>query len=151
MPTVLATTLTESRQSSKAGGTHPYAVSVILVTLILGILMTAAGIALMISDLGLIFFALGVVFLAVSFAASRQLSAFLYLPGESTVMALYVAVEFLAGAALGFVGVSSVVFDSEVLDWSLVAIAMFGLLLVADSLLLYRRGFKQDLGNERKV
>ena len=114
-------------------------------------MMTAAGIALMISDFGLILFALGVVFLAVSFAASRQLSVFLYLPGESTVMALYVAVEALAGAALGFVGVGNVVFDSEAFDWSLVAIAMFGLLLVADSLLLHRRGFKQGLGKEKKV
>jgi len=108
--------------------------------------MTAAGIALSISDLGLIFFALGVVFLAVSFAASRQLSVFLHLPDESTAIALYVAVEFLAGIALGFVGVGNVVFDSEAIDWSLVAIAVFGLLLVADSLLLYRRGFRQDSG-----
>ncbi|MBU1159299.1 MAG: hypothetical protein KKE24_08165 [Candidatus Thermoplasmatota archaeon] len=148
---MLETDLTRPQQSSKPRITNSYASSVILVPLILGIMMTAAGISLMISDLGLIFFALGVVFLVVSFAASRQLSAFLYLPGESTVMALYVAVEFLAGAALVFVGFSNIVFDSEVFDSSLVAIAMFGLLLVSDSLLLYRRGFKQDLGKEKKV
>jgi len=148
---VQATTLTESQQSSKDGTTHTYVVSVILVTHILGIMMTTAGIALMISDLGLVLFALGVVFLAVSFASSRQLTVFLYLPGGSTVMALYIALEFLAGAALAFVGISNAVLDSEVFEWSLAAIAVFGLLLIVDSLILYRRGFKQDLREEEKV
>ena len=120
-------------------------------TLILGIMMTTAGIALMVSDIGLALFTLGTVFLAFSFAGSRQLSGFVYLPGESTVIALYIALEFLVGAALGFVGISNAVFDSEAFEWSLAAIAMFGLLLVADSLLLYRRGFKQDLRKEKGV
>ena len=131
--------------------TYLYSPSTIVVPLILGITMIAAGIALMGSILGLAFLTFGVVSFAASFAARRQFCVFLYLPGESAAIALYVAVEFLAGAALGFVGVSNAVFDSEAFEWSLAAIAMFGLLLVADSLLLYRRGFKQDLRKEKGV
>jgi len=124
---------------------------ILLILLILGILLTTLGIALLTSVLGLIFLLLGVIFLATSFGASRQLSVFLYLPEESTALALYVAVEFLAGAYLAFLGISNVLFESEARDWSLAAIAVFGLLLVTDSLLLYRRGFKQDLAKKNRV
>jgi hypothetical protein len=123
----------------------------IVVPLILGITMIVAGIALMGSILGLAFLTVGVVFFAASFAGRQQFVVFLYLPGESAAIALYVAVEFLAGVALGFIGGSNIVFDSKAIDWSLVAIAMFGLLLMIDSFLLYRRGFRQDLGKEKKV
>ena len=66
-----------------------------------------------------------------------------YMREASTALALYVAVEFLAGAYLVFIGISNLVFDVKGFDWGLVALTVFGLLLVTDSLLLYRRGFKQ--------
>ena len=105
----------------------------------------------MISDLGLISLVLGVVFLTTSFIGSRRLSTFLYRPEESTAMALYVAVEFLAGAALELVAVGNIVFDSEAVDWNLVAIAVFGMLLMVDSVLLYHRGFRKNPGREKGV
>ena len=115
-----------------------------LVTLILGIMMSIAGISLMISDLGLIFLILGVIFLVVSFAASRQMVTFLLLPEEVTAMALYVAVEFISGAALALLMIMNIIFEPNHPDWSFGAIAVFGILLIVDSLLLYRRGFKPE-------
>jgi len=66
-----------------------------------------------------------------------------YQTEASTALALYVAVEFLVGAFLVFIGISNLVFDVKGFDWGLVALTVFGLLVVTDSLLLYRRGFKQ--------
>jgi fumarate reductase subunit D len=151
MLAMLATDLTRPQQSSKPMATCLFSPSTIVVPLIVGIAMIAAGIALMGSILGLAFLVIGVVSFAGSFAGRRQFLVFLYLPGESAAIALYIAVEFLAGVALGFIGGTNIAFDSEALDWSLVAIFIFGLLLVTDSFLLYRRGFKQDLGNEKGV
>ena len=74
-----------------------------------------------------------------------------YLREASTALALYVAVEFLAGAFLVFIGISNLVFDVKGFDWGLVAITVFGLLLVTDSLFLYRRGFKQVVGEKKEV
>jgi hypothetical protein len=155
--TIMAITVTQSQQASEAVSLKPRTsmlyqramILVLLILLVLGILLTTAGIALLTSDLGLIFLLVGAILLVSSFAASRQLSVFLYLPEESTALALYVAVEFLAGACLAFLGVSNFLFESGARDWSLAAIAVFGLLLVTDSLLLYRRGFRQDLGKEK--
>jgi hypothetical protein len=147
----MAIDLTRPQQSSKPMVTYFYSPSMIVVPLILGITMIVAGIALVGSILGLAFLTFGVVSFAASFAARRQFCVFLYLPGESAAIALYVAVEFLAGVALGFIGGGNIAFDSKAIDWSLVAIAMFGLLLMIDSFLLYRRGFRQDLGKGKKV
>lgn len=125
-----------------------------LVMLILGIMMTTAGLVfvedLRTSGLGL-FLILGVIFLTISFGARRGLSDPYYLPESSTVLALYVAVEFLAGAVLAFIGISNIVFDSEELEWGLVATSTFGLLLATDSLLLYRRDIKQFAGKSKGV
>jgi len=73
---------------------------------------------------------------------NRALSVY-YQTEASTALALYVAVEFLVGAYLVFIGISNLVFDVKGFDWGLAALTVFGLLLVTDSLLLYRRGFKQ--------
>ena len=74
-----------------------------------------------------------------------------YLPESSIVLALCVAVEFLAGAYLVFMGIGNLVSPSEGLDWRLVAISAFGLLLATDSLLFYRRDFKQVAGKKKGV
>ena len=136
----------------------------ILASFILGIIMTIAGIGMVqglqtsgfdsISGLGVILLAvillaLGVLFLGVSFAGSRHLS--IYLPEEWTALALYVAVVFLAGAFLAFIGTSNFVFDSRGSDWSFVAIAVLGLLLVTASFVLYRKGFKQGMEKKKGV
>jgi hypothetical protein len=126
-----------------------------LVMLILGITLTTAGIAgvedLPTSGLAvMILLILGVIFLAISFVARRGLSD-PYLPESSTVLALYVPVEFLAGALLVYIGIVNTVFDSETLHWSFAAVAGFGLLLVTDSLLLYRRDIKQVAGKRKGV
>jgi hypothetical protein len=147
----MAIDLTGPQQSSKPLVTYIYSPSMIVASLILGITMIVPGIALMGSILGLAFLIIGGVSFAASFAGRRQFLVFLYLPGESAAIALYIAVEFLAGVALGFIGGVNIAFDSEALDWSLVAIFILGLLLMTDSLLLYRRGFKQGLGEEKKV
>jgi len=141
-----------------------YPIIGILAPFILGIIMTIAGIVMVgglqtsgfdsISGLGVvllavILLALGVLFLGVSFAGSRHLS--IYLPEEWTALALFVAVVFLAGAFLASIGASNFVFDSRGSDWSFAAVAVFGLLLVIASLLLYRRGFKQDVEKEKGV
>ena len=141
-----------------------YPIIGVLAPFSLGIIMTIAGIGMVqglqtsgfdsISGLGVILLAvillaLGVLFLGVSFAGSRHLS--IYLPEEWTALALYVAVVFLAGAFLAFIGTSNFVFDSRGSDWSFAAVAVFGLLLVIASLLLYRRGFKQDVEKEKGV
>ena len=132
-----------------------------LVMLILGIMLIIVGIAA-VEDLltsprstyTLVGYALililGGIFLAISFAARRGLTES-YLPESSTVLALYVAVEFLAGALLVYIGIVNTVFDSETLHWSFAAVAGFGLLLVTDSLLLYRRDFKQVAGKSKGV
>ena len=136
-----------------------YPIIAVLAPFILGIIMTIAGIGMVqglqtsgfdsISGLGVILLALGVLFLGVSFAGSRHLS--IYLPEEWTALALYVAVVFLAGAFLAFIGTSNFVFDSRGSDWSFVAIAVFGLLLVTASLVLYRKGFEQGMEKKKGV
>lgn len=87
-------------------------------------------------------FLVGVLFLTISFASRRQLSN-PYLPGGSTALALCVAVEFIAGALLAYIGISNLIFDIRAFDWSLAAATVFGLLLIMDSLFLYRKEFKQ--------
>lgn len=136
-----------------------YPVIAILAPFILGIIMTIAGIVLVgglqtpgfdsIFGWGVTLLALGVFFLAVSFAGSRHLS--IYLPEESTALALYVAAMFVTGAFLAFIGISNFLFDSGASDWSFVAVAVFGLLLVTASVLLYRRGFKQGMGKKKGI
>jgi hypothetical protein len=141
----------QPQQSFKAIAIQPYVASVTLVSLIVGIILTSAGIGVVeysLNSVFALFLILGVIFLAASFAARRVLSDS-YLPEASTVLALYVAVEFLAGALLAFMGIGNLVFDVKGLDRSLAAITVFGLLLVTDSLLLYRRGFKQVLGKKK--
>ena len=157
--------MTNSQQTSKAVTTQPRMVMLgmtfaTLVMLILGIMLIIVGIAA-VEDLltsprstytpvgYALILILGGIFLAISFAARRGLTES-YLPESSTVLVLYVAVEFLAGALLAYIGIANIVFDSEALYWSL-PIGVFGLLLVTDSLLLYRRDFKQVAGKSKGV
>ncbi len=62
---------------------------------------------------------------------------------------MFVAVEFLSGALLAFVGLSNMVLNAHSFPVSLVAVAILGLLLVLDSLILYHRGFKQGAGTKK--
>ena len=135
----------------------PVMIARAIVPLILGIVFLGVGIVLvegmLIPDLGVVLIfvvVLGVAFFAASYAFRRELSSS-YLPESSTVLALYVAVEFLAGAGLAFIGTSNLIFDVKGLDWSLAAISVFGLLLVTDSLLIYRRDIKQEVRKKKDV
>ncbi|MEM4277342.1 MAG: hypothetical protein QXQ13_07680, partial [Thermoplasmata archaeon] len=87
---------------------------------------------------------LGVVFFAVSYVSRRELISS-RLNEASIVLGWYVALEFLAGVGLAFIGVGNLLLDVGRPDWSLVAIAVFGLLLVTDSWLTRSRDAKQDV------
>ncbi|MBE3048449.1 hypothetical protein IMZ48_39290 [Candidatus Bathyarchaeota archaeon] len=150
---ILVISVTQPQQSFKYVAIQPYVASVTLMSLIIGIILTSAGMAVVeysLNSVFALFLVLGVIFLAASFAARRVLSDSNLLE-SSTALALYVAVEFLAGAVLVLIGIGNLVFPSEGLDWSLVAATVFGLLLAADSLLLYRRDFKQVAGKKKGV
>lgn len=157
------TRVSESQQTSKAVATHPRTLTLAMIgstltPLILGIIFTATGIVLLTSGLALllvlasVLLILGVIFIAVSsFATRRGLMSDPHLPEASTALALYVAVEFLAGALLAYMGIGNLPpFNSEGPVWFPAAFAAFGLLLVTDSLLIYRGGFKQDLGKKER-
>jgi len=62
-------------------------------------------------------------------------------PSSSTVLALYVGIEFLAGAFLVYVGIGNLVTNSGG-PLGMIAIAVLGALLIFDCVLLYRREFK---------
>lgn len=159
---ILATAVTKLQQTSATVATKPRMEILVMigraiVPLIFGIVLLSAGIGLvegmLIPGLGVVLVLvviLGVASFAASYASRRELSLS-YLPEASTVLALYVAVEFLAGAGLAFIGISNLIFDVKGLDWSLAAITVFGLLLVTDSFLLYRRDMKQDVGKKKDV
>jgi len=101
---------------------------------------------------GVISLTLGILFLAIHFYVMRKETS-LYLPDSTTTLALNVAVEFLLGAWLAVVGIDNFDADagSEGLPWTLAAITVLGLLLVTDSLLLYRRDFKKGVGKKKGV
>ena len=156
------TTESLSQRTSYAVATHPRALtlamtSATLAPLILGIISTTLGMALLYVDLELARIAasalliIGVIGLVTSSIAARRVLSDPHLLESSTALALYVAVEFLAGALLAYVGIANIVFDFEDLPWALAAIAVFGLLLVTDSLLLYRRGFRRGVGKKKGV
>lgn len=124
-------------------------------SLILGIMFIGTAIAvgkgLWTSGLG-IYLVIGVLFLVASLGARTSWMhgyGGSYLQETSVMLALYVAVEFLAGALLAYVGIANLVSASEGLDWSFVAFAIFGLVLVTDSILFYRSGFKQSVGKSK--
>lgn len=91
---------------------------------------------------GIISLAFGVILLVVHFYATRKESE-TYTPASSTALALSVAAEFMIGAWLLVVGIGNFDAGQEGLPWSLATIAVLGLLLVIDSVLLYRRSFKK--------
>jgi len=159
---MLVTTVAKSPQTPRAVATHPGMTTLIvvakaLVPLVLGVAFVFLGTVVteaalsgvnpswtILQGFGVISLVLGISFLIV-FLGFRRQAADLNLLGSSTALALIVAVEFLIGAWLAFVGVSN--FDpaagSEGLPWSLATDTILGLLLVTDSVLLYRREFKQ--------
>jgi hypothetical protein len=130
----------------------------LLIPLILGIFLIFVGFVGIAAPkdqlLALVLLILGGIFLAESLAGRRQVS-FYYFPESSTALALYVAVEFLAGAVLAYSGianlVSYLVSPSEGFDWSFVAVSAFGLLLATDSLIFYRRDIRQFTGKSKGV
>lgn len=97
------------------------------------------GGAILYASLAIIF---GVVLLIASFRSSRQW-IIQSPPSRSTLPALYIAVEFIAGSYLVFLGIVNQVIDLRVFDVGLTLVALLGVALVVDSLLLYNRGFKQ--------
>lgn len=64
-------------------------------------------------------------------------------PSPSVLPALYIAVEFIAGSSLIFLGVVNQLVDLKAFDLGLTFAAVLGAVLVVDSLLLYTRGFRQ--------
>lgn len=94
--------------------------------------------------IGLIF---GLICLAGSFSLRHRLTNSRN-PASSTALALYIAIEFLAGAFLVFVGGANMVSGGF---WAPIAIALLGLLLVSDCVLLYRREFTQRTVRPSKV
>jgi len=124
----------------------------ILVMLVLGIFFTTIGIVSVSASLTSapdLLLILGVVLLVISFGSRHGVTVYL-VPGSSTMLALYVAVEFLAGALVAYSGIANLVFDSEVQSNNFVAVTGFGLLLVSDSLLYYRRSFRQVVGKNKR-
>lgn len=130
-----------------------------MMLLILGILFTTLAIGLSEGFLAspaslciVIFWVLGILFLVASFATRHDLNLYnLYMPYSATVLILYVAVEFLGGGYLVFLGVSNQISNLEAIDWSLIGVTAFGLVLVVDSWLFYRRALKKDLTVMKKV
>jgi len=121
--------------------------------LVLGVFFTTIGIVYVSASLTSapdLFLILGVVLLVISFGSRHGVTVYL-VPGSSTMLALYVAVEFLAGALVAYIGIANLVDDSEGQFNNFVAVTVFGLLLVSDSLLYYYRGFKQDVGKKKGV
>ena len=167
---MMATTVTKSQQTSKAVATQPRMATLImlakaLIPLVLGVVFVFLGagvteVALsgaissrtILLGPGVVSLVFGISFLVVFFHVRRQ-AADLNLLESSTALALIVAVEFLIGASLAVVGVSNFnpASGSEGLPWSLATDTVLGLLLVTDSVLLYRREFKQGAGKSKEV
>jgi len=134
-------------------------IGVVLGLFILGILFTTLAIGLSEGFLSspaslciVIFWVLGILLLVASFATRHNLNLYgLYAPFSSTALALYVAVEFVGGGYLVFLGVSNQISNLGAIDWSLLGVAGFGLVLVVDSWLSYRRAFKKDLTVKKEV
>lgn len=132
-------------EQSRTEAHHPYAALVIFIPLTLGITLFTAGMLSAVPIVGAALLTLGVVLLVASFIASRQLNALIYTPQEATIMALYVAVEFMSGCALLSIAGSSIVLDS-ILDLTTEGVIGLGIWLMLDSTLLYRRGLRAPLG-----
>lgn len=122
---------------------------VILFCLLSGIVLVAAGIGVgevaWTSGLGVIL-VVGVLLLVAAVGA-RYLWIDDYLPEVSTALALYIAIEFLAGVALTYVGLVNLSSETTDVDWILMAITAFGLFLVGDSVIFYRKAFKRAAGD----
>jgi len=120
---------------------------VILICLISGIGLVVAGIAigevanLWTSGLGVIP-VVGVLFLAVSVGA-RYTWIDAHLPEASIALALFVAIEFLAGVVLAYIGLTNLISEGTRVDWILVGLFVFGVLLTVDSIVFYRKAFRQ--------
>jgi xanthine/uracil/vitamin C permease (AzgA family) len=86
---------------------------------------------------------LGVFFLIIAFV-SRQVVKNLPLPNASTCLALFVLFEFIAGTGMFLSLIVNVAVDSQEVGVAFYVLSVFGLLLVADSLLFYQRNFKKN-------
>lgn len=93
---------------------------------------------------GIISITFGVILLVVHFHVRRMASA-QYTTTSSTMLALSVAAEFMIGAWLTVVGIGNLDPSAgpEGLPWSLATIAVLGVLLVIDSVLVYRSNFRR--------
>jgi hypothetical protein len=114
-----------------------------LIPMAIGILMVFLGIGvgenvdLWTSGLGVIP-VLGAVLIITAFGA-RQSIAKTAIADWTVGLALFVAVEFLAGVAISITMIAGIVLWG--LDWVSGTLTVFGLLLTTDSLIFYRRHF----------
>ena len=90
---------------------------------------------------GLAILVTGSVFLGATLVGAHRIAAST-LPEESAPVALLIPVEFLAGAFLACVGLGNLVLDAQDLTTGITVLAVLGLLLVSDSLVLYWQGFR---------
>lgn len=118
---------------------------VTIFALLSGVALTAVGIVFIeeiwTSGLG-IFLIVGLLILVSSFGMRRSLIE-LRQGDATTTLALYVLIEFLAGASILFIGAGPTIIDPSHREWGFVGLAVFGLILVVDSVLFYRRIFKK--------
>lgn len=91
---------------------------------------------------GLALLVAGSMFLGATLVGAHRGAASI-LPEESVPVALLIPVEFLAGTLLACVGFGNMVFDAQGFATSMTVVAMLGLLLLSDSLILYWQGFQR--------
>lgn len=128
------------------------------IPLILGIMMTMLGVVLVFLEelsvfslLGVTLIGLGLLFMAVSSIATwRGLCDpnEPYFAEAGVAIALFVAVTFLFGTAMAFVGISNLPpLNSDGPAWFSGALSVLGLALVTVSIMVYRKGFMRGREN----
>lgn len=124
-----------------------FQLTLVLLGLVAGIILVGLGIGIgEVADLwssgyGTIL-AIGAVFLAIAVVA-RYVFLDTFLPEVSLFLALFVAIELIAGAMITYVGIMNVLFENAGEDLILLAFTLFGLFLIADSLIFYRKAFRR--------
>lgn len=111
-----------------------------------GIMLVCAGIVFVAESISLAsssVLVFGAILLIGAFSSRRAISE-VELDEATTGLALFVTAEFLAGAFLAFIGVSNLILDRSSMDYGLVALEVFGLVMVCDSLFFYRSAFKRS-------
>ena len=121
---------------------EPYITYAMLSVLIIGLIMTAAGVALIeevwTSGIG-IYLILGVLFLVCSFGMRYSLTKDIQTKA-STALAQYIFIEFMAGAGFAIVAAMQIL-DKTDNRWGVYGLIVFGIALILDSFVFYRRRF----------